>query len=238
MHGRSSSPSAAEARDNQLQRAVIVGQLVGGMLHDFNNILTVITGTIELLAEAVADRPELSAITKLIDGAATRGAKLTSQLLVFARGQSSQPSEIDVNAVIEDASRLLRATLGVEIEIVLTLTEDLPPALADAGQLAAAILSLAIIARNAMPDGGKLTFRTASGRTEPGVAAVAGAIRREDIVVIGVDARGRGTASEHPGRIFSDIGMVEDFVGRSGGHIKVDHQSGDGALAEIVLPRA
>jgi signal transduction histidine kinase len=238
MDRRSSSPSAAEARDNQLQRVVIVGQLVGGMLHDFNNILTVITGTIDLLAEAVADRPELTAITKLIDGAATRGAKLTSQLLVFARGQPSRPSEIDVNAVIEDASRLLRATLGVEIEIVLMLTEDLPPALADPGQLTAAILSLAIIARDAMPDGGKLAFRTAAGCTEPSIAPVAGAIRREDVVVIGVHAGGRGMASEHAGRIFGDIGTAEDFVNRSGGQIKVDHQSGDGALAEVVLPRA
>jgi nitrogen-specific signal transduction histidine kinase len=235
MHKRSSSPSAAEARDDQLQRTVIVGQLVGGMLHDFNNVLTVITGTIGLLAEAVADRPELSAITKLIDDAATRGAKLTSQLLVFARGQPSQPSEIDVNAVIDDASRLLRATLGMEIEIVLMLTADLPPALTDAGQLTAAILSLAIIARDAMPDGGTLTFRTGSGRIESGLAAAAGALRREDAVVIGIHAR--GMAGELPSRIFSDVGIAEDFVGRAGGLIKVD-QAGAGPLAEVVLPTA
>jgi signal transduction histidine kinase len=90
----------------------IVGQLTGGVVHDFNNILTVITGTIEILAEAVADRPELAAIARLIDEAASRGANLTSHLLAFARGQPSQPRDVDVNALLLDAARLLRPTLG------------------------------------------------------------------------------------------------------------------------------
>ncbi len=192
-HGRFSPPSAADIREDQLQRAVIVGQLAGGMLHDFNNILTVITGTIEILAEAVADRAELAAIANLIDDAATRGARLTSYLLAFARDQPSQPGEIDVNAVVAEASRLLRPTLGAQIEIAVTLADDVPQALADSGQLTAAILSLAIVARDAMSDGGKLVFRTGTVRTEQDIAA--GAIKPQDVIVVAVPRRAGGDRS-------------------------------------------
>jgi signal transduction histidine kinase len=233
-----SSPSADEVRENQLQRALIVGQLAGGILHDFNNILTVVTGTIEILAEAVADRPELAAIANLIDQAATRGATLTSSLLAFARDQPSQRSEIDVNAVIEQAARLLRATLGVQIEIVLTLADDVPPALADPGQLTAALLSLAIAARDAMPEGGRLSFRTAVVRAAPAIAAAPGAVKCEDTIVIAVAARGEKIAGEGRGRIILDLGLAADFAGRSGGHIEIDHQAGDGARVEVSLPIA
>jgi signal transduction histidine kinase len=168
---RFSPASAVEVRENEIQRAAIVGQLAGGILHDFNNVLTVITGTIEILSAGVADRPELAAIANLIDEAAARGARLTTQLLAFARCQPLPPVAVDVNAVVAEASRLLRASLGVETEIALTLVDDVPPALADSGQFTAAILSLAIAARNAMPDGAKLTIRTRSFRIEPIVAA-------------------------------------------------------------------
>src|ERR1700738_2712830 len=99
---------AAEALSCQTQRMAIVGQLTGGVVHDFNNILTVISGTIDILAEAVADRPDLAAIAGLISEAATRGANLTSTLLAFARGQPSQPRDVDVDALLADAARLLR----------------------------------------------------------------------------------------------------------------------------------
>src|SRR5450755_3667299 len=98
-------PLRAETADAlvcQARRMEIVGQLTGGVVHDFNNILTVITGTIEILAEAVADRPELAAIAKLIDEAASRGANLTSHLLAFARGQPSQPRGVDVNELLDE----------------------------------------------------------------------------------------------------------------------------------------
>jgi signal transduction histidine kinase len=234
--GRSSPPSAAE-RENEIQKAIIVGQLTGGILHDFNNILTVVTGTIEILSEAVADRPELAAIANLIDQAATRGAKLTSHLLAFGRGQPSLPREIDVDALIGEAARLLRATLGVQIEIVVVSADDLPLALADPGQLTAALLSLAIVVREAMLDGGKLTFKTEAVRAGRGIPAAPGAIKRSDAVVIAVDVSDEKTAGEGR-RVFGDLAMIEDFVERSGGHIKINRQAGDGALAEIFLPAA
>jgi signal transduction histidine kinase len=233
MHSRS-TPTAVEIRDNQIQRAVIVGQLAGGILHDFNNVLTVITGTIDILAKAVSDRPELVAITNLIDAAAIRGAKLTAHLLAFARGRPSEPSDIDVNALIQDASRLLRATLGVDIEIDLILAINLPRAWADPGQLMAAILSLAIVARDALPEGGKLTFRTEVVRGAANTAAAPDA-SLGDAVVIAVDGRGPRLAAEHRGGIFQDIGLIEHFVSDFGGRVEVGH-AGDGVQAEIILP--
>jgi nitrogen-specific signal transduction histidine kinase len=233
----SSPPSAAEIRENQIQRAVIVGQLAGGILHDFNNILTVVTGTIEILSQAVADRPELVAIANLIDQAATRGAKLTSQLLAFTHGQPSLPREVDVDALIGEAARLLRATLGVQIEIVVTSADDLPLVLADPGQLTAALLSLAIVVREAMPEGSKLTFKTQAVHAKQGIVAGPGAVKRSDAVVIAVHVSGEKTAGE--GKcVLGDLAMVEDFVERSGGHIKINRRAGDRALAEISLPAA
>src|ERR1700738_87601 len=113
----SNGQEGLDAQIAQNRKMAIVGELTGGVVHDFNNILTVISGTIEILAEAVADRPDLAAIARLIDEAAARGANLTSHLLAFARGQSSPPREVDVNAVVVEAARLLRPTLGEQIEI-------------------------------------------------------------------------------------------------------------------------
>src|SRR4029079_19658656 len=108
---------AADERIRHAEKMEAVGQLTGGVAHDFNNILTVITGTIEILADAVAKEPELAAITKMIDEAAGRGAELTQHLLALARMQPLQPREIDVNALIIDTAKLLRPTLGEQIHI-------------------------------------------------------------------------------------------------------------------------
>ncbi len=108
----------AEDRLRQSQKMDAIGQLTGGVAHDFNNVLTVITGTIEILQEGIADRPKLAAISQLIDDAATRGAEITSQLLTFARRQPLEPREIDVNGMVIDTVKLLRPILGEHVEIV------------------------------------------------------------------------------------------------------------------------
>src|SRR5712672_2008890 len=108
---------ATESQVRQAQRMEAIGQLTGGVAHDFNNILTVITGTIEILSEAVKNDPQLAAITKMIDEAAARGADLTQHLLAFARKQPLQPRDVDVNTLIIDTAKLLRPTLGEHIEI-------------------------------------------------------------------------------------------------------------------------
>ena len=151
------SPAAEAAQAERLQRAAIVGQLIDGILHDFNNVLTVIMGMVDLLAPAVADEPQLAGAARLIDEAATRGAALTARLLAFARGQPAEPRKVDVVRLFDEAVRLLRPTLG-GIEVIVATHAQAQTALADPGQLMAAILSLAITAHNAMPEGGKLVF--------------------------------------------------------------------------------
>ena len=126
---------AAEEHLRQAQKMEAIGQLTGGIAHDFNNILTVITGTIEILAEGVADDPSLAAIARMIDEAALRGAELTQRLLAFARRQPLQPRTTDVNALIVDAAKLLRPTLGEHIEIESAFEDDAWPALVDPSQL-------------------------------------------------------------------------------------------------------
>jgi signal transduction histidine kinase len=219
----------AEARARQARRMEIVGELTGGVVHDFNNILTVISGTIDILAEAVADRPDLAAITKLIGEAAVRGTGLTSNLLDLTRGQPSQPRDVDVVSLLAVAARLLRPTLGELIEISAKSVAGVPPALADPGQLMFAILDLAILARDELPGGGKLSLEAGHAGRE---------ISAEDFVMIAVNATGHSAIADHPELVFTDIGMVEDFVGQSGGHLEVSRKAGRGTSVRLYLPRA
>lgn len=219
----------AEAQVCRASRMEIVGQLTSGVVHDFNNILTVISGTIEILAEAVADRPDLAAIATLIGEAAARGASLTSLLLAFSCGQPSQPRDVDVAVLLADAARLLRPTLGEQIEINSTPVAGVPPALADPSLLMTAILNLAIMARDAMPGGGKLSLEV--GRADREASA-------EDFVVITVSACGHGDIPDHPAPVFADLGAVEDFARQSGGHLAVSGDAGRGTSVRMYLPRA
>ena len=226
---------AAEALSCQTQRMAIVGQLTGGVVHDFNNILTVISGTIEILADAVADQPQLAAVAELIGEAAARGANLTSHLLAFARGQPSPPRAVDVNALIVEAARLLRPTLGEQIEIDTVLATDVPSAWIDASRLMSALLQVAIAARDAMPDGGKLSFETAGAMPSCGDDDMAGAAAP---VVIAAHVSGYGISADDLARAFGDLGAVRDFIRQSDGDIDVHSRADRGTSVEIRLPRA
>ena len=206
----------------------IVGRLTGGVAHDFNNILTVISGTIDILAEAVADRPDLAAIAALITEAAARGSSLTSNLIALSRSQPSQPREVDVNSLLADAARLLRPALGDRIEINAKPFAGAPRVLADPGQLMMAVLGFAFQARDAMPQGGTLSFEVAGAGREAGAG---------DRVMIVVDACGHGAVVGHPDAVFADLGPVEDFVRQSGGALEVGSETGHGTSARIYLPR-
>jgi nitrogen-specific signal transduction histidine kinase len=196
-------------------------------------VLTVITGMIDILADAVAGEPQLAAAAKLIDEAATRGATLSSRLLAFARGRASEPREVDVNALLIEASRLLRPALG-GVEVAMVTAEDLPPAIADTGQLMAAVLSLAIAARNAMPSGGVLTLESGTGRMGEGVALPRS---DDDAVVISLHACGYDELAEHPEQIFTSVALAQEFVAPCGGHVALLAPSGSSARAEIRLAR-
>jgi signal transduction histidine kinase len=232
----SNGQEGLDAQIAQNRKMAIVGELTGGVVHDFNNILTVISGTIEILAEAVADRPDLAAIARLIDEAAARGANLTSHLLAFARGQSSPPREVDVNTVVVEAARLLRPTLGEQIEIDPVPASGVSLVLVDPHQLMMAILHLAIMARDAMPEGGRLALETGST-----VAEGAGAGSEPDAgdgVMVAVSAFRHGISPGHADRLFADLGIVNDFVKQSNGHIRVCSEAGPGTSVKICLPRA
>ena len=192
--------NTADLQLRQAQKMEAVGQLTGGVAHDLNNILTVITGTIEILAEAVADRPELLAIAKMIDEAAARGADLTLRLLAFARKQPLQPREVDINKLVVDAANLLRSTLGEHVEISMRLASEAPNALIDPSQLTNAIVNLALNSRDAMADGGKLTIETCNVVLDEAYAGI------NPDVVAGRLCGGRGDrfrarhSRRHPGK--------------------------------------
>ncbi|UPJ52250.1 PAS domain S-box protein [Bradyrhizobium sp. 200] len=243
---------AAEAQLRHAQKMDAVGQLTGGVAHDFNNILTVITGTIGILEEGVADQPQLVAITRLIDEAAERGANLTKHLLAFARKQPLQPVELDVNALVLEAAKLLHPTLGEHIEITPLLAEDAWTALADPNQLSTAVLNLAINARDAMPNGGKLALETSNVFLDENYAGMHSEVAVGNYVMIAVSDTGTGIPPALLERVFEPffttkevgrgtglgLSMVFGFVKQSGGHIKIYSEEGHGTSVKIYLPRA
>ncbi|MGH6680462.1 MAG: ATP-binding protein, partial [Bradyrhizobium sp.] len=224
----------------------------GGVAHDFNNNLTVITGTIGILAEAVADRPELTSIAKLIDDAAERGAQLTKHLLAFARKQPLQPREIDVNALIVETAKLLHPTLGEHIEITPKLADEAWPATADPNQLTTAILNLALNARDAMPRGGKLTLETRNVYLDEGYASMNSEVVVGNYVMIAVSDTGMGISPANLEKVFDPffttkevgkgtglgLSMVFGFIKQSGGHIKIYSEEDYGTSVKLYLPRS
>jgi len=243
---------AAEAQLRHAQKMDAVGQLTGGVAHDFNNILTVITGTIGILEEAVADQPQLAAIAKLIDEAADRGANLTKHLLAFARKQPLQPLEVDVNALVLESAKLLHPTLGEHIEITPLLDDDVWTALIDPNLLTTAVLNLAINARDAMPNGGKLALETSNIFLDENYASMHSEVAPGNYVMIAVSDTGSGIPPAVLERVFEPffttkevgrgtglgLSMVFGFVKQSGGHVKIYSEEGHGTSVKMYLPRA
>jgi PAS domain S-box-containing protein len=240
-----------EQQLRQAQKLDAIGQLTGGVAHDFNNMLTVITGTIDILAEGVADKPELLAIANLISEAADRGADLTGHLLAFARKQPLQPRKTDIRQVATEAANLLRPTLGEQIEIEWRLQEDAWPAIVDPAQLITAILNLAFNARDAMPEGGKLTIETANVFLDEAYASAHSEVTPGAYVMIAMSDTGPGIPAPIRDKIFEPffttkepgkgtglgLSMVYGFVKQSGGHIKLYSEEGHGTTFKIYLPR-
>jgi PAS domain S-box-containing protein len=241
---------AAEERIRQSEKMEAIGQLTGGIAHDFNNILTVITGTIEILASAVAKEPQLAAITRMIDEAAARGADLTQHLLAFARRQPLQPREIDVNTLVIDTAKLLRPTLGEQIEIESAFEEETCAAHVDPNQLATAIINLALNARDAMPEGGKLLLETGWADLDENYASLYDDVRPGRYVMIAVSDSGSGIPAGIIDKVFNPfftskgpgkgtglgLSMVYGFVKQSSGHIRIYSEEGHGTTIRMYLP--
>jgi CheY-like chemotaxis protein len=229
-----------------------VGQLTGGIAHDFNNILTVITGTIEILEDGVADDPALAEIARMIDEAAVRGAELTQRLLAFARRQPLQPRTTDVNTLIVDAAKLLRPTLGEHIEIESVFEDDAWPALVDPSQLSTALINLALNARDAMLEGGKLVLETGNVHLDESYARAHAEVHPGPYVMVAVSDTGHGIPAAIRDKVFDPffttkgvgkgtglgLSMVYGFVKQSNGHIKIYSEEGHGTTIKIYLPRA
>jgi PAS domain S-box-containing protein len=247
-----SQKRVAEEQLIQARKIEAVGQLTGGIAHEFNNMLTVITGTIDILADGVKGNPHLAAITKLISEAADRGARLTSSLLAFARKQPLQPAEIDVNDLIAEVVQLLSLTFGKHIAIVTKLDSDAWPALVDRAQLSSALVDLAINSRDAMEGMGTLTLATSNVVLGIRDAVAIGVEGAGDYVVIEVGDTGPGIPPAIRDKIFDPffstkevgkgtglgLSMVFGFAKQSGGSIEVGGEEGRGAIFRMYLPKA
>jgi signal transduction histidine kinase len=228
---------AIDVRHRQARRMQLVGQLAGGIVHDFNNIFTAIAGTLDILTEAVADRPEFAAVTGLADQATARGAGLALDLQAFMRGAPSPPRAVDVNRLLANAVRLLRPVMGRQIEIDMSRAVDAAPAMVDDVQFTTAIFYLALNAREAMPDGGKLAFTTGAVLCGDIGARADDEVSVADEIVVAIDASDAGIAMDDPAAVLADLDMARDCLTSSGGRIEVCSDAGRGITIRIYLSK-
>ena len=239
-----------EDRLHQAQRMEAVGQLTGGVAHDFNNLLTVIVGNSELLSDELARLPELRVLSEMITKAGIRGAELTNRLLAFSRKQALQPRTTDISALAQDMKGLLKRTLPENIDITITHADDLWTAEVDPGQLESTLLNLALNARDAMPQGGRLTIETANVRLDDSTMAHNAQIQPGDYVQVMVTDTGHGMHADILNKIFEPffttkevgkgsglgLSMVYGFVTQSGGYIRVESTPGQGTSFQLYFP--
>ena len=242
-----------EAALRQAQKMEAVGQLTGGIAHDFNNLLTVIGGNLDLAARRLGpavDPRVRDAIGSAMNGA-ERAATLTQRLLAFSRRQPLAPKPTDANALLAGMSELLHRTLGERVEVETRLTAGVARIEVDPHQLESAILNLAVNARDAMPEGGRLTIETAAARLDAGKGADGEPIAPGAYVVIAVSDTGMGMNADtlrravEPFFTTKEVGkgtglglsMVYGFVRQSGGQLQIDSEVGRGTHVRIYLPR-
>jgi PAS domain S-box-containing protein len=240
-----------EAQLHQAQKMEAIGNLTGGMAHDFNNMLSVIIGNIDLLRDLKGDDPDADELIREALEAAFRGADLTRRLLAFARQQPLRPQRVDVNALVAGITRLLSRTLGEDIEISLDLSPEAWPVVVDPAQLEATLTNLATNARDAMPDGGRLMVVTSNRNLDTDYAAQHTEVVAGGYVMIEVSDTGCGMTPEVMDRIFEPffttksrdkgtglgLSMVFGFIKQSGGHISVYSEPGIGTSFRLFLPR-
>ncbi|HEY2007396.1 MAG TPA: response regulator [Rhizomicrobium sp.] len=243
----------AEAMARQSQKMEAIGHLTGGVAHDFNNLLQVISANLDLAAagETVKSDSRLRERIESAIGAVVRGARLTSQLLAFARRQALEPKSMDLGRVIRDMSDMLRRTLGETIAVETVIAGGLWNTLADPGQVENTVLNLAINARDAMPAGGKLTLEVANAYLDDTYASVHNEVTPGQYVMLAVTDTGTGMTPDVMARVFepffttkpegkgTGLGLAQTygFVKQSGGHIKIYSEVGHGTTIKLYLPR-
>jgi two-component system, cell cycle sensor histidine kinase and response regulator CckA len=239
-----------EAQLRQAQRLEALGQMTGGIAHDFNNLLTIIIGSTELMKET--EDQSLRELAELAGTAAERGAKLTSRLLAFSRQQPLDPKAIDINLLISNVDGLIRRAIGAQLEIKTVLGANLWHVFVDRSQLENALLNLAINARDAMPNGGRLTIETSNIRMDDTAVAEHADFAPGDYLLVTVSDTGTGMDNDTLAHVFEpffttkDVGkgsglglsMVYGFVKQSRGHILIHSDLGQGTTFKIYLPKA
>ena len=247
-----STSRETERKLMEAQKLEAIGKLTGGVAHDFNNMLTVITGTSETLVSRLRNQPDLVAVARLIDDAAERCGELVKHLLAFARKQPLRPHNVDINKAVLDVAKLLRPTVGQQIEIGTVLGKDVRPAHIDPSQLANAVINMAINARDAMPNGGKLLLETANVVLDEAYAAANPDTQAGPYVMLAISDTGTGMTAEVRERVFEPffttkevgqgsglgLSMVYGFVKQSGGHIRIYSEEGHGTTIRLYLPPA
>jgi PAS domain S-box-containing protein len=246
--------AAAQEALRQSQKMEAIGQLTGGIAHDFNNLLTGIIGSLDIVRTRIAaDR--LEEIPRFMDAAtaaAQRAGALTHRLLAFARRQSLDMRPNEINRLVANMEDLLNRTLGEHVELKCSLAPDLWPAFTDANQLESAVLNLAINARHAMPDGGRLTIETTNVHLDAAYTAGQDDVDAGDYVVIGVSDTGFGMPAEVVAKAINPffttkpvgegtglgLSMVYGFVKQTRGHLRIYSEVGQGTTVKLYLPRA
>jgi PAS domain S-box-containing protein len=238
----------------QSQKMEAVGQLTGGIAHDFNNLLTAITGSLELLQRRIHEgrTQGLERYTSAAITASQRAGALTQRLLAFARRQPLDPKRVDINRLVAGMEELLRRTLGPAIALEMVLAGGLWATLCDPNQMESAILNLAINARDAMPDGGRLTIETSNAYLDDAYAKSQGDnIRPGQYVAVAVSDTGVGMPPEVIERAFDPffttkpigrgtglgLSMLYGFVKQSDGNVRIYSEPGNGTTFRLYLPR-
>ena len=242
-----------EAALRQAQKMEAVGQLTGGIAHDFNNLLQGITGSLEIVKRRVA-QGRLDELDRFITGASTaaqRAAALTHRLLAFSRRQPLDPKPVRANSLVASMEDLLRRTIGERIELELVLAGGLWVTRCDPNQLESAILNLVINARDAMPDGGKLTIETCNAHLDSAYAAKQRGVMPGQYVCLCVTDTGTGMSADTIAKAFEPffttkpigqgtglgLSMIYGFAQQSEGYAKIYSEVGEGTTFKLYLPR-
>ncbi len=241
-----------EDQFRQAQKMEAIGQLTGGIAHDFNNLLTVILGCSDTIGDEVKDNPRLIKMTEMISNAARRGADLTYRMLAFARRQRLQPRVVDVNHLLTNMKSLLRRTLSADIELHVIQAQQGCEATADPTELESALLNLCVNARDAMPDGGRLTIEAESTVLDLEYAERNPGVKPGLYAQIAISDTGTGIPPENLQRVFDPffttkevgkgtglgLSMVYGFSKQSQGHVRIDSEVGHGTSVRLFLPIA
>ncbi len=244
--------AAVEDQLRQSQKMEAMGQLTGGLAHDFNNMLAVIIGNLNLLSRRLA-RGETDVgryVAQAMDGA-ERATTLTHRLLAFARKQALAPEPIEINRLVSSMSEMLNRALGETIRVETVLAGGLWTVNTDRGQLESAILNLSVNARDAMVDGGRLTIETANAHLDDMYAADHVGVPAGQYVLVAVTDTGTGMPAEVIAKAFDPffttkepgkgtglgLSQVHGFIYQSGGHVKIYSEPGSGTTVKIYLPR-